>query len=200
MATPTQIFDRVFEPLAGDALNASGYKHVAVGLLHSSITTDPIYQGRVVHNYVASIGTDWQDPTKTRPYKGWRPGCTANQVPYVLLRGTNDLDTQGVNDASYHGYTTMLGTNKLLSGICCLESVEIATREYDSAQTYLSNEPLKAVRSDSASNAGTLTNQTITWGTNAIVGQVSNGETTNIYGKDVLHWLTHFVRGSEAAS
>lgn len=200
MATPTQTFDRVLEPLAGDALNASTYKHVAVGLLFSSVTTDPVYQGRVVHNMGSSVGTDWQDPTKQRPYKIWRPGCTSNQVPYVLLRGTNDLDTQGVNDASYHGYSTMLGSNKLLSAICCLESVEIATREFDPAQTYLANEPLLAVRSNSASNAGIVTNQGITWGTTAIVGQVTNGKTTNAYAKDVLHWMTHFVRGSEAAS
>jgi hypothetical protein len=200
MPTPVQVHDRVLEGLAGDALNAGGLKQIATGILHSSITTDPVYQGRVVHHYISTIGTNYEDPQTTRPLKAFRPGSTAKQVPYMLLRGTNDLDTQGVVDAGFNGYVTTVGTTKLLTGICMIDAFEVATREFDTAQTYLSNEGLRAVRSDSASNAGTLTNQGITWGTTQVCGQVTSGKTVNKYGKDVLHMLAMYAWGSEAAS
>lgn len=200
MTTPGQTFDRVVEPISGDALNASGYKLIASGFLDSAVTADPIDQGRIIHQHTITIGTDYQDPIMYRPTKGFRPGAVANQLPYLVIRGTRDSDTQGVVDASYHGYAGMTGTSKMITGVCCLDSVEVATREFDTAQTYVVNEFLRAVRSDSASNSGQLTNQGITYGTNLICGQVTSGKTINVFGKSVLHMVTMFVRGSEAAS
>jgi hypothetical protein len=199
--TPGQIFDRVVEPLSGDALNASSYKLIASGILDSAVTADPINQGRVIHQHTATVGSDFADPTKYRPTKGFRPGAVSNQIPYLVTRGTLDLDSQGVVDASYHGYAGMTGSQKLITGVCHLDSCEVATREFDTAQTYLVNEPLRAVRDDAnATTAGRITNQGITWGTTNICGQVTNGKTINVYGKDVLHMITMYVRGSEAAS
>ena len=200
MAVPVQVYDRVLEPLSGDALNASGYKQIATGILHSSITADPVGQGRVVHVYSAAIGTNYEDPTTVRPLKAFRPGSTAKQVPYMLIRGTNDLDTQGVVDASFNGYVTTVGTSKILTGVCMYDAFEVSTREFDTAQTYLVNEGLRAVRSDSASNAGTLTNQGITWGTTQVCAQVTSGKLTNKYGLNVLHCMAMYAWGSEAAS
>ena len=200
MATPNQTFDRVLEGLAGDALNAGGFKHIASGALDSSVTADPIDQGRVVHLYAASVGTDYADPTMYRPAKKFRPGALGKQYPYIVIPGTRDLDAQGVVDASAHGYATTTGTNKLLTGLSCLDSVEVATREFDTAQTYAVNDPLRGVRHDSASNAGTLTNQTITWGTQLIIGQCTSAKTKNIYGKDVLHFNSMYQWGTEAMS
>lgn len=200
MAAPTQVYDRVLEGLAGDALNASTYKQIAFGKMHTDVTADPVYQGRVVHVYTATIGTNYEDPTMYRPDKQFRPGATAKQVPYLLLRGTNDLDTQGVSDASVNGYLTTTGTRKMVSAICMYDAFEFATREFDTAQTYNPNDGLRGVRSDSASNAGTFTNQTITWGTTQVSAQVTSGKTINKYNLAVLHAMAMYAWGSEAAS
>lgn len=201
MAAPVQVFDRVVEPLAGDALNASTYKQVAFGQMDSAVTADPIYQGRAVHVHTVTIGTNYEDPTMYRPLKGFRPGAVGKQVPYLLLRGTNDLDTQGVSDASVNGYLTTTGTNKLISAICMYDSFEFATREYDSGQTYAANDYLRSIRSDSSSaTAGTFTNQTITLNTNSIHAQVTSGTTVNKYNKAVLHAMAMYLPGSEATS
>ncbi len=200
MTTPGQTFDYVIEPVAGDALNASGYKNVSSGILHSSVTADPIDEGCVVHQNGATIITDLANPGHSRPEKTFRPGAVNLQVPHLVIRGTRTLDSGGIVDSRYHGYATMNSTKKGVTVLCHMDSAEIATQKFDTAQTYTANQPLRAVRADSGATAGTWTNQTITPGTNLICGQVTSGKLTNIFGLPILHAQLGYIWGSEAAA
>lgn len=200
MTTPSQTYDYKVEPLSGDALNASEFKNVAFGSLHSTVSVDPLDEGCIVHQNSATIITDLSNPGHAQPAKTFRPGATNMQVPYLVIRGTRELDSTGISDARLHGWATARAGTKNITALCNLDSAEVATQKFDTAQTYTANQPLKAVRSDSASNAGTLTNQTVTPGTHLICGQVTSGKLTNQYGLSVLHMQLCYIWGSEAAS
>jgi hypothetical protein len=199
-ATPAQTYDYKLEPLSGDALNASEFKNVAFGTLHSSITADPIDEGCIVHQNSATIISDLTNPLHAQPAKTFRPGATNLQVPYLVIRGTRELDSVGFSDARLHGWATMRAGTKSLTALCNMDSAEVATQKFDTVQTYTANQPLRAVRSDSLATAGTLTNQTVTPGTTLICAQVTSGKLTNQYGLSVLHMQLCYIWGSEAAS
>jgi hypothetical protein len=82
-------------------------------------------------------------------------------------------------------------------GLVATGAYELETTEYDTAQTYTPNQPLRAIVDDTNSSAttggGCLTNQTITVGTNAFVGVVSRGTYTNAYGKSALAFWPVYV-------
>lgn len=199
-ATPAQTFDYTLEPLAGDALNASLYKNVSSGALHSSVTADPIDEGCVVHQTGANVVTDLTNPMHARPEKLFKPGAVNLQIPLLVIRGTRTLDSGGVTDSRLHGYTTTRANSKGMTVLCHMDSAEVATQKFDTVQTYTANQPLRAVRADSGATAGTLTNQTITPGTNLICGQVTSGKITNVFGTSTLHFQLGYIWGSEAAS
>lgn len=117
-----------------------------------------------------------------------------------MIRGTRTLDSGGVTDSRLHGYTTTRASAKGMTVLCHMDSAEVATQKFDTVQTYTANQPLRAIRADSGATAGTLTNQTITPGTNLICGQVTSGKITNVFGTSTLHFQLGYIWGSEAAS
>lgn len=111
----------------------------------------------------------------------WVTGCLGNQMPHFLVTGSLDGDVS--NDANGWGYSAIPdNVTKLLTAIPATAAVELATTEYDTAQTYIIDQPLRAINADTTqATGGILTNQSVVQvppGTTinqatAIVGRVS---------------------------
>lgn len=183
MPTPVMMFDHALSPLKGWF---SPYAIDFSGKLDATVTTDPVYAGRVVHcSGYSSTGIPQ-----------FKPGHNGRSVPIFLLNGTDQLD---VNNPGGNHWKSIAPAG-FLSGLVGIACYELESTEFDTAQTYLHNEYLRAVRSDSAANAGTLTNQIITLYTTSVCAQVSRGKRTNQHGVSTLSFWTHFLPGSEATS
>jgi hypothetical protein len=113
-----------------------------------------------------------------------------------LHNGTDQFD---VNNPGGNHWKAIAPAG-ILSGLVAIGGYELETTEFDSVQTYLPNEPLRAVRSDSAANAGTLTNQGVVLYTNLVCAVVSRGKRTNHHGKTVLSFWPVYLPGSEATT
>lgn len=126
----------------------------------SSTETVTAYAGRVVH-----LNDDGE----------FELGCKGSQMPIFLLQNGGDSDV--TNDGGTVWYP--IGPDGNLTGLVAKGAYELETTEYDSAQTYVPNDYLKANNTDGNAAKGKLTNQGISTlvngGSNptAIVGVVS---------------------------
>lgn len=144
---PRQMFTHSLDVLKGWVPgNMGALDHSAVLSANVIITA---YYGRVVH-----LNSD----------KEYEMGAISWQMPIFLMQNSDDPDTGNVDgdDIWTGGIPATSSGSVVMSGIVASGGYEVETTEYDTAQTYVPNEPLRAVASNSSqSTGGTLTNQSI---------------------------------------
>jgi hypothetical protein len=112
------------------------------------------------------------------------PGIVNTQMGLFPFQGVNELD---VNNAQSTGQWIPINPSGNIMELVAKGPYELETTEFDQAQTYVPNQPLRAPTGlTAAAPGGALTNQGIVIGTNAICGVVSRGTFRNSYGKPAL--------------
>jgi hypothetical protein len=169
MATPKQMFTNKLNALKGwPSANA---------IDKSAKVTDGelgILSGRVVHI----------DPVT----EAFKLGMgTANAMPMFANVSQDDFDAIGglgeFNTASY-------GNRKGVVGLVCSATIELATTEFVSGQTYAVNTPLTCVETAGADKGKIVPGA---FYTNPICGIVSGKQSTNANGVDVVSLWTYFL-------
>lgn len=108
----------------------------------SSSVTITAYAGRVVH-----LNDDGE----------FEMGCTGDQMAIFLLWNSNQ---PSVSNASANNHWFPIGPTGTNTGLVATGAYELETTEYDTDQTYLPNQPLRAVASNTnQTTGGRLTNQ-----------------------------------------
>jgi hypothetical protein len=155
-----------------------------IGKLHSAITIDPLPGGRCVHIYGYEAVT--YGPGTSGPVPLLKTGVVGTQMGIFLLQGSADFDVSNSGGTTWYA----IAPKGIVSGLVAKGAYELETTEFETGQTYLPNQPLRAISDDTNSTAGTgggcLTNQGFTFATNAFVGVVSRGKYTNAYGQTAL--------------
>lgn len=136
------------------------------------------------------------------------PGVVAWQMGLFIFQGAAELDVDNSYNSS-NGYWPISPSGKVM----CLVAkgpFELWTTEYDTAQTYLRNQPLRAPTGNSAgaeNTSGKLTNQSVVAvagatpaSATAVCGIVSKGVSTNAYGKTVLSFWPVWYPGNASES
>lgn len=165
---PRQMTDHTLETPKGWP-SQSGVDYVAKfdATELSTITGGVAFAGRCVH--VAADGE-------------FQFGCTARQMPIWLLYNSDDptVKNDGGNPATdphYWGGTSSVGW---LTGLVAAGAYELATTEFDTTKTYVTNDLLYAATGTTLATAGVMTNAGIGgafWPAIAAVGVVSRGRT-----------------------
>jgi hypothetical protein len=187
------MFINTLNPLKGwpspTALDFIGQVSSAVTLGTSPST--PLPAGRCVHvdSYVQSTygpGATGGTQLGSNATNIFKTGVTGTMMGIFLFQYANDFDVAnpGVVGSTTYWTPIIPGGNQM--GLVATGAYELETTEYDTAQTYLPNQPLRALAADTGATGGTLTNQGFTFGTNAYVGVVSRGTYVNAYGQNVL--------------
>jgi len=134
----------------------------------SLITGGVIFEGRIVH---------------INDQNRWALGVGDQHLPWVLMNNSDDLDV--VNDggdptteADAWKASTPSGEAKAV----CVIGSEFEVTEFDTSRTYLNNDPLTAppstgVGSTMLSTSGVLTNSNVAYGSDCIVGIVTEART-----------------------
>lgn len=187
MPDPVMMFDNALDVVKG------GYPRVnaldVAGKMHSSVTVDPVPAGRVVH--IAAV-----DSSGKLPVALFKPGANGKAMPIFLFNGTNSYDVSNPGGTRWYAGSP----SGVLTGVVATGGWELETTEFDSAQSYPPNTLLRAIRSDSAANAGMLTSAGVTLYTNLVVGCVSFGVYRNHHGRNVLRFWPVYLPGSEATT
>lgn len=130
-------------------------------------------------------------------------GCAGKQMPMFIMGSQDAYDVTPI-DADFDEWVQ--GTP--LQEVDCIVgngAYELSTTEYDTAQTYLRNDLLRApVANTTAATGGKLTNQSVVWATAAAgnewtttVGVVSTPPAKRIPTRiDVLRFWTHINMGA----
>jgi len=153
--------------------------------LSANVTIDPVFQGRVVH-----LNSDNE----------WEMGCTGWQMAGWLNASSDDPDVEQTSDDDDRQIIPV----GVMTAIMATGAWELSTTEFDSAQTYVANEPLRAVASNSnATTGGRMTNQGVTskasaapQNATAVCGIVSGGVKLNSHRQNALHFWPVFCEGA----
>ena len=122
------------------------------------------------------------------------PGVTGNQMGLFIFQGVNELD---VNNAVSPGQWIPINPSGNIMCLVAKGPYELETTEFDAAQTYAYNQPLRAPAGNAAVNypgSGQLTNQGVVMASQianptpstAVCGIVSRGTFRNSYGIPAL--------------
>ena len=199
---PGQLFDRTLTPLKGwPSQTALDFDAALSSNVNINSTNSPPQSGMCVHNTAS----------------GFEMGANLAQMAIFLWPSKSDFDVSnpGVPDGVALGGTTsnlpgwipIRPTGKLV-GLVATGAFELETTEFDTAQTYVVNQTLRSVTSNTDANAGKLTNQNASGGqgfaspgvnvvyTDSVVGVVSRGAYTNSYGKQVLAFWPVYLPGT----
>lgn len=136
----------------------------------SSVSGNVAFAGRCVH-----LGDDGE----------FEFGVSGTQMPMWLFQNSDDPDVvlDGGNPATTIGaYVAAAGPTSKINAMVAKGAYELATTEFDSAQTYLPNELLYAATGTTLATCGVLTNQNLggkKWPAIAAVGCVSRGRNAN---------------------
>lgn len=153
------------------------------GVLHSAVTISPFPAGRCVH--VATLTAQPWGPGTIGKKPNFKTGVTGTQMPLFTFQGSEDFDVE--NDGGTDWYA--VAPRGFINTLVATGGYELETTEYDTEQTYLANDVLKAVADDidddDETGGGCLTNDATVY-LDAIVGVVSRGAYTNAYGKAAL--------------
>lgn len=148
-------------------------------ILSANVTLSRVNAGVCVH--VNSVGQ-------------FELGVQLLQMPLFTLQNSDDFDVSNANAA-----WTPIAPKGVMNALVATGAYELETTEFDTAQTYTPNDHLTAVLSNSASNGGSLTNQSLgtLYGSGMVnrVGVVSRGKRTNSYGKTVLAFWPVYLPG-----
>jgi hypothetical protein len=100
-----------------------------------------------------------------------------------LFQGSDAFDVANPGGTDWYA----IAPNGIMSGLVATGAYELETTEYDTANIYLPNQPLRAIAADATpATGGVLTNAGFVFGTNAYVGVVSRGTYVNAYGRSSL--------------
>lgn len=226
--TPGQAYDHTLLAVKG---YVPDYPLDVRGRLNSTVDLTVVtpHAGRVV--YPASTATLNNTPFTTRGNKIrlFSMGCAGDKKgpPIWLWAGAYDSDisnkgtpsgTATVGSSTYgppNWVSTMPGRDPANSdqiwGLVGFAGLELETTEFDSTQTYVSGQFLRAVTLDNDANGGVVTNQNASGGaalattaaiansnihTDTIVGQVGLGSYKNSYDRSVLNLYSCFLPGT----
>ncbi len=227
---PGQAFDHTLQALKGWYRETALDAEVALSSnVNIGGNATPATAGLVVHGTDLTNNSDAYGSPMTGP-KSFvvEMGCgPAHGMPMYLMSRPTDPDVY--NPGTVAG-DPVYGTanrpadffpvfpaiqNQKLNALIASGAYELETTEYDTAQTYATGQPLRAVTSNTDANAGKLTNQrgttaafnsagvvqfvgntaTVTaWDT--IVGMVSRGTYVNSYQRPALAFYSWFVPGN----
>jgi len=128
-------------------------------------------------------------------------GAPTQTMPIFLLNASNDYDVSNPTGTANAWFA--VAPAGWMSGLVATGGYELETTEFDTGQTYLTGiDHLTPVNSNSASNGGTLTNQSLgtlyaSSGMTNRVGVVSTkGKYTNAYGQTVLSFWPCYLPGN----
>lgn len=156
----------------------------------SSSVTYTLPRGRVVHLELAS------------GKEVFLPGVSGTHMAIFLLNGSNDADVSnpGTTAAGNFMHQAVAPTGKL-SGLVATGGYEIASTEFDDAQTYNPGDLLTAGTSPTnAATGGVLTNQSAVQYVNAVCGVVSSGAAKNHNGVQTLSFWSVYLPAGTAAT
>ena len=173
---PAQMFDHRLNPIKGWPSPYALDKAKGVG---QAAAEQGIKAGMVVH--IDSV---------TGLFMRGLPG---NQVPVFAWNDFLAFDAQGADD----GNISLYGNNKGISGLVALGSYELQTTEYVAALNYPANTPLTVCNTGGANQGKVEPGQ---FYVNTIVGVISDGESTNVQGVDVVTFWSYFLPSLAAAS
>jgi hypothetical protein len=199
---PGQMFDRTLTPLKGwpsqTALDFDANLSTNVNIGGTNV---PPQSGMCVHN------------TAT----GFEMGANLTQMAIFLWPSLGDFDVSnpgvpagvalGGTSTNIPAWIPIRPTGKMV-GLVATGGYELETTEFDTAQTYVINQLLRSVTSNSDANAGKLTNQNASGGqsfgspgvlvayTDSAVGVVSRGAYTNSHQKQVLAFWPVYLPGT----
>jgi len=216
---PGQMFDHTLDGLKGwprpHAVDMSGTLSSNVNRGSAAL---PIYGGMCVH--VASVTAG------APPEPVFEMGANLTKMPIFLWVGDADYD---VSNPGVPAGTPLGGSGGVLGtpgagtvpgwvpirpsghvmGLVAIGGYELETTEFDTDQSYSPNDPLRAVTSNTNTNAGRLTNKgntgagnpgytssAFTVYTDSTVGIVSRGSYTNKHGVQALAFWPVFLPGS----
>lgn len=118
-------------------------------------------------------------------------GISGKQMALFLLQNSDDSDVEndGGDPATVAGAWVPIAPTGVMSGLVAAGAFELASTEFDSAQTYAPNDTLTAATGTTLATAGVLTNQSAVPYTNPVCGVVSRGKRLNSHGKyELCFW------------
>lgn len=124
-------------------------------------------------------------------------GVVRNEMGLFALQGNDSFDVAAGQTANITGYAQINPSGKINCLVACY-GYELETTEFDTTQTYVPNQPLRA------HTDGKLTNQSVTLAaqtntpqtsSTACCGIVSRGKYTNALGATVLGFWTVWYPG-----
>ncbi len=180
----SQMFDHALNALKGWP---SPYALDFKGNLHEAVTIDPFPAGRCVH--IHELDAADYGPGTSGGDAQFQTGVDGTQMALFTLQGSTSFDV--ANSGAGGGRTDWYAIHPrgFIAVLVATGAYELETTEYDTAQTYLPNEPLTGIvgntDADPETGGGCLTNACEVY-TDAVCGVVSRGTYTNSYGKSVL--------------
>lgn len=171
-----QMYDKILEPIRG--WWADGALECEAPL-SANVTMGTVNAGRVVH---------------LNSSKEFEMGAVGHEMPIVLMRGSDEADSQ-VDRDPVHGVYSVPNEGKIV-GLVCTGGFEVATPYFDANQTYNPNDLLTAqAGNDSSTTGGVLTNSGVTAGAVNVCGVVSQGVVASKHtgGGNLLQWWTYFL-------
>ncbi len=174
-----QMFDHVCDPVKGWVPgNMSALDKAAK--ISANVTIDPVFKGRVVH-----LNSEGE----------FEMGCVGKQMAIFLMGNNDDNDVAQLSDDDFQGIIPDGDT----FGLVATGGYEIATTEFDPAQTYAYNDSLRAIASNSnATTGGRLTNQGVTLYTTAVCGVVSKPPAINHLKRSLLTFWPVYLPGTDS--
>jgi len=168
MAAPAQMFDRRLNPTKGWP---SPY---ALDKAQQLTEGDNTKAGMIMH----------LDPVTNK----FKRGLPDREVPIFAWNSEGDFDAGGVDDGNISNYGNLKG----LSGLVCIGPFEVQTTEFVSGEAYPANTPLKVDQGDLvAADLGKV--KPGEFYTDTIVGVVSDGQSSNVHGRQVVACWTYFL-------
>lgn len=147
-----------------DLDKALEFDPVEVALIEGGI----IFEGRIVH---------------INDQNRWSLGVGDTHLPWVLFNNSDDLDVvnDGGDPATEPDAWKASSPSGEMKAICVIGS-EFEVTEFDTSRTYLANDPLTAppstgVGSTMLTTSGVLTNASVTYGGDCVVGIVTEART-----------------------
>lgn len=174
MAVPRQMTEHALEGLKGWPRPHAVDFHAKFSAAQlAAISGGVAFAGRVVH-----LNGSGQ----------YEFGITDRSMALFLFQNSDDPDVEnpGGDPATVSGAWVPVAPTGQIMALVATGAYELASTEFDTAQTYAPNDTLTAATGTTLATAGVLTNQSAVPYTNPVCGVVSRGERTNSHGKQEL--------------
>lgn len=180
---PDKIAEHLFNAISGVSM-ASPHSFRYVAKISSNVTAT-VYPGRIVH--LNSSGE-------------FELGHSGGELPMILVNGPSDPGANRASATASGGFAAQSFNAGKWTAIPCTAAAEVETTEFDTSKTYLPNQMLAAVASNSLATGGRISNALGTGTSNvsdpftdAICGIVSAGTRQIQTGISRLRFFTYFL-------